>query len=123
MEIFNVDALAEVKRRIRLKGVVHDVIELSVQGFINNITAAEANEKARLAADAAGGEVTAAEVLRRTIEDNVSSILESIPSAPREDLLAMPLRSLAKILEFIRGELDGNVVAASSTEGATEKKD
>ena len=40
MKVLNLDGFAQVKRQMTLKGVNHDVLETSVQQFIDNLAAA-----------------------------------------------------------------------------------
>ena len=45
MKVLNLDGFAQVKRQMTLKGVNHDVLETSVQQFIDNLAAAAPNIK------------------------------------------------------------------------------
>lgn len=97
MKILNLDGFAQVKRQIMLKGVAHDVREISVQQFIDNLKAAEDLEKA------ANNEP---EKLSAQIESSVKAICDSIPTLNKDELRAMPIEAIAAVLKFIRGEMD-----------------
>lgn len=103
MKILNIDDFAEVKRKITFKGVTHDVVETSVQQFINNLRAAEELEKA-------GGDMTPAN-LSSQIENSVTAICESVPTLKKEDLMPLKIEAIAAIMKFIRGDLDEAVSA------------
>lgn len=96
MKVLNIDALAQVKRQIKMNGRDHDVVETSVQKFIDNLKAAENLEAAR------GEPLKLSEQMEKTID----TIIESVPTMPREDLTGKPMEMLTVILNFLRGELD-----------------
>lgn len=117
MKVLNLDGFAQVKRQLSLNGKSHNVLETSVQQFIDNLAAAEALE--------AKGEKTP-ETLSRQVQASVDAILQSVPSMAREELVALSIDALSTILKFIRGEIDPEVTPAAATEqagGADEKKD
>ena len=117
MKVLNLDGFAQVKRQLTLKGVNHDVLETSVQQFIDNLAAAEALE--------AKGEKTL-ETLSQQVKASVDAILESVPTIDRADLVALPIEALSAIMKFIRGELDPDVTgvqADGQPEGEAAKKD
>ena len=117
MKVLILDGFAQVKRQMTLKGVNHDVLETSVQQFIDNLAAAEALE--------AKGEKTP-ETLSQQVKASVDAILESVPTIDRADLVALPIEALSAIMKFIRGELDPDVVGAQAgeqPEGEAAKKD
>lgn len=105
MKVLNLDGFAQVKRQMTLKGVNHDVLETSVQQFIDNLAAAEALE--------AKGEKTP-ETLSQQVKASVDAILESVPTIDRADLVALPIEALSAIMKFIRGELDPDVVSGKA---------
>lgn len=121
MKVLNLDGFAQVKRQLSFKGQSHDVLETSVQQFIDNLAAAEALE--------AKGEKTP-ETLSAQIKQSVDAILASVPSMPPYELLALPIEALSAIMQFIRGELDPDVTlkpeksnpAADASEGQDAKK-
>lgn len=118
MKVLNLDGFAQVKRQLSLKGKSHDVLETSVQQFIDNLAAAEALE--------AKGEKTP-ETLSRQVQASVDAILQSVPSMAREELVGLSIDALSTILKFIRGEIDPETpatpAAAEQAEGADTKKD
>lgn len=109
MKILNIDAFAEVKRTLVFKGVSHAVEEISVQGFIDNLKAAEALE-------AAGGDKT----LSKSFEDAVVAIRQAIPTIPEDAVRGMKLPAMTAVMQFIRGDLDP--VEKSAEGDVTEKK-
>lgn len=115
MEILNLDNFAEVKRQVTIKGTSYDVLEISVQNFVNNLKAAELLDEAV----AAGKEPVV-----ESIELSIRSIRASIPSMPEDVVRALGLSVMYKLLAFIRGELDPTVAqpAAPAAEGADAKK-
>lgn len=118
MKVLNLDSFAQVKRQLQLAGVTHDVLEVSVQQFINNLKAAEDLESK--------GQKTP-ETLSAQVEASVSAILESVPTLQREQLVSRPIEALTAIMQFIRGEMDPDVATAPATadntaEGGDEKK-
>lgn len=118
MKILNIDELAQVKRQVKWKGVNHDVVETSVQQFIDSLKAAESLESAK----------DEPEKLSKQIENSVDSILSSIPSMKREDLAGAPFETLTAMMKFIRGELDPDIASKAKPEGegaakTSKKKD
>lgn len=117
MKILNIDTFAQVKRQISSKGKNHDVVETSVQKFIDSLKAAEELE--------AAGKSGQPEKLSAQVEASVNVILESIPTFPREELVNKPIETLGAILKFIRGEYDpegGDAPAAPAAEEGGEGK-
>lgn len=117
MKVLNLDSFAQVKRQLQLGGKNHDVREVSVQQFVNNLKAAEDMESR--------GEKQP-ETLSAQVEASVAAILDSVPTLAREDLVALPIEALSAILKFIRGEMDPDGVAAQggdTAEGGEQKKD
>lgn len=98
MKILNLDEFAQVKRHLTLRGKQHDVLEVSVQQFINNLKAAEELESK------GEGEGT----LSRQVENSVSAIRDVVPSLERADLVSLPIEAIATILKFLRGEFDSS---------------
>lgn len=116
MKVLNLDGFAQVKRQLSLNGKNHNVLETSVQQFIDNLAAAEALE--------ASGE-KAPETLSRQVKASVDAILQSVPTMTREELVGLSIESLSTILKFIRGEIDpeeSTSAAAAEQAGGTEAK-
>lgn len=118
MEILNIDAFAETKRQIKLRGEVYSVEESTVQQFINNLKAAEDLEKS-------GKEQGFIE----SFEGSVKVISEAIPTLDQAEIRKFKMPAMLAVLQFIRGELDptmleGNVSkeAVKTEEGAGPKK-
>lgn len=109
-KILNIDHFAQVKRQLSFKGELHDVLEVSVQQFIDNLKAAE-----ELEASGAAPEDLRTQKLSAAVETSVKAVVGSIPSFPEAELRKLPIEALQAILKFIRGEMDPDV-----TEGAPE---
>ncbi|MCY1200489.1 hypothetical protein D9M72_119190 [compost metagenome] len=99
MKILNLDQYAEVKRRVTLKGIKHDVEEVSVQDFVNNFAAAE-----KLEADHANGVP-----MGEGVNLSVRAIMASVPTLDEATIRALKMPQMAALLQFIRGELDPEV--------------
>jgi hypothetical protein len=96
MKILSLDNFAQVKRQLTLRGKQHDVLEVSVQQFINNLKNAEELESK--------GQTEGA--LSLQVENSVSAICDVVPSLERADLVSLPIEAIATILKFLRGEFD-----------------
>ena len=112
MKILNLDSYAEVKRQVTLGGVKHDVRELSVQDFVNNMSAAEKLER----------ESTDGVPTKEGVDLSVKVILASVPTLDEVVVRGMAMVAMSALLQFIRGDLDPDVVSAPVAEGAEEKK-
>lgn len=117
MEILNIDALAAPKRQLTLKGVSHEVLDLSVQDFIDNMTAANKLEASKL-----GGAEEAMESMRLSM----IMIKRSVPTLGDAEIARLNPNQVGVLLQFIRGELDKGIGAlnqpASAGGEADEKK-
>ena len=113
MQILNIDALTTVKRQVTIDAVQHDVCEISVQQFIDNLAA---NEK--LEADNAAGVP-----LGKSLELSIAAINESIPTLPEERIRKLPLEAMSTLMKFIRGDFDpqGDAATATAVEGAVQE--
>jgi len=113
MKILNLDSFAAVKRQLVLGGKPHDVLETTVQAFIDNLVAAEAMDKAA----AQNGDTV---LLSEQVGKSVDAIIASVPTLPREELMARPIEVLTAIMKFIRGELDPDTVGDAPKESTEE---
>ncbi len=120
MKILNLDSYAAVKRQVTLAGVSHNVEELSVQQFIDNLAAAE-----ELEAEAAKGDMP----IGRGMQLSVEQAKKAVPTLSEDVLRALKMSQMAALLQFIRGELDPDAGPASAVasdpdapEGAEAKK-
>jgi hypothetical protein len=116
MKILNIDTFAKVDRQITLGGVTFAVEEPTLQQFIDNLKAAEDLEKSTKA----GATVP----LSKSFDIAVETIKQSIPTMDEQIIRSLKVPAVTAILQFIRGELDPEVVAgAPAAEGdAVEKK-
>lgn len=122
MKILNLDQYAEVKRKVTLKGVSHDVEEVSVQDFVNNYSAAEQLEKDHVDGVPLG----------KGVEMSILAIRASVPTLEDATIRALKMPQMSALLQFIRGELDPEIAgmhAGTATpqgdaapEGADAKK-
>jgi hypothetical protein len=113
MKVLNIDTFAQVKRQLVANGQAHDVLELSVQQFIDNLKAAEDLE-------AKGQGPATAEKLSQQVENSVQAILQSVPTLPHDYLRSRPVEALSAILKFIRGEMDPDNLTPSAAIPAGE---
>ena len=100
MQVLNIDNFAQVKRQLVFKGKTHDIIEVSVQDFIDNLKAAEELE---------GSGDSAPEKLSQQMSNAVDAICKSAPTLPRDEFIKRPVEVLSAVLRFIRGEDEPNV--------------
>lgn len=110
MKILNIDAFATVTRKLSLAGQTYAIEELSVQQFIDNLKAAEQLEKEG-----------ASEDVGKSLEQAILVVRQAVPTMPEALVRTLKVPAMTAVLQFIRGELDGEDVA----EGApadTEKK-
>lgn len=112
-QVLNIDDFARVERVLRFKGVDHEIKELTVQQFIDNLKQAEELEKA-------GKLKNAPENLSAQVESTVKNILESVPTFPENELRALKVPALTAIMHFIRGDMDKEVGVGVAEDG--EKK-
>jgi hypothetical protein len=114
MKILNVDQYTSANRQISYAGKTYPVEEPNVQQFIDNLKAAEELEKSE----------EKNESLANSFEQAVKSIKQAIPSMPEETIRALKLPAITAILQFVRGELDPDVISPKKeeTESGAEKK-
>jgi len=100
MKILNLDTLPTTtpRRQITVGGITYDVLEMSVEGFIET----------NLAADRLEG-VTDLEV---QLNETVASIKRDVPTIPEDVLRKLPLEKLGVLASFIRGMFDPDAPAA-----------
>jgi hypothetical protein len=123
VKILNIDALAAPKRALRLKNVEYPIREITVQEFIDSMTAMEELEAQRAAeekAAAESGEVAQAGEPAKPkqsllVKLYVDMVMELVPTAPREELTRLPLMAIITVLKFCRGD-DDEIVASVTAE-------
>lgn len=106
MKTLNLDALAKTNRTLTLGGVDYEVVEMTVENFI------ETTKAAQKLGDSAG--------VVEQMEAAIDMILRSIPSMDKGVLGKLSLEQLTTIVKFVRGELDEK--EAPAAEGAAEGK-
>ena len=90
-KVFNVDALSKESREIVLKGITHEVREMSVDDFLAAMKTADELEQAT------GPEAQ--------IEALVKTVNRAIPTLSITDIRNMPFDHLNAIQQFIRGDI------------------
>lgn len=103
-KVFNVDALAKESREIVLKGVTHQVREMSVDDFLAAMKTADELENKD-----AGPETQ--------INALVSTVHRAIPTLTVEECRVMPFEHLNAISQFIRGEIPDGLKEVPVEEG------
>lgn len=92
MKTLNLDALAKTNRTITLGGKDYEVVEMTVENFIETTKAAEK----------LGDSASFVEQMEAAIE----MILRSVPTIERNTLNRLSLEQLTTIVKFVRGDLD-----------------
>lgn len=108
-KVLNIDTLSSDPRTLVLAGVEHEVLEMSVENFIETTKQAELLQNT----DAA---------LTAQVEAAVDLIQRSVPTAPRDLLLKLKLRHLQTIVAFVRGDDVQEEALAQPEEQASEGK-
>jgi hypothetical protein len=98
MEILNLDELVAPKRTVKLKGRDYPVAEMSVQSFVEIYADAKA----------LGENVDPAQNMEATIR----LLTKYLPTMEETTLRALPIEAIAKLTQFVRGELDKEVLSA-----------
>lgn len=99
-KILNVDGLTKEKKEIVLKGVSHEIKEMSVDDFLATMDTASKLDK-----DASP---------KAQIDAVVAMIVRAIPSLDEKDIRALPFEQLNAIASFIRGEIPDEIKDAVS---------
>jgi hypothetical protein len=110
MKILNIDDYAEANRKITIKGISYPIEEPTVQQFIDNMKAAELLESS--------GQP---ETMVRSFEQAVVAVNQAIPSLPLQQIRELKLHAMTAILQFIRGEFQGNSEAQAESEANVAK--
>lgn len=98
MKVLNLDELAAPKRTVTLKGVDYPVAEMSVQTFI-----AIYKDAKDLGEDPDPA---------KNMDATIKLLTRYLPTMQEETLRTLPIEAIAKLTQFVRGELDKEVVAA-----------
>lgn len=108
MEILNIDDLMpKSKRAIKLGGVEHEVVEMSVQMFIESV--AEANKLKQLPHDST-----------EHLESTIRLVNRAIPSLAADVIRSLPMDVLGTIVQFINGELDEEIKKGKAAQDESE---
>lgn len=103
-KIFNVDELAKEERSIVLKGVTHQVVEMSVDSYLKTMAIAKALDQ---------------EENKSSQEAQVNAVLKTIvlgiPTLNEETLRVLPFEQMNAIAQFVRGEIPDALKDAVST--------
>lgn len=110
MKVLNLDKLStKGQRQLRLGGVDHTVLPMTVGNYVETTLAAERMVDA--------GDTSFSTELRET----VAMIRRSVPSASEEELSGLELQQLRAIVEFIKGDDSG--ADEGQVEGQPEGQD
>lgn len=118
MKVLNLDSLVKVDKSVKLKGVEHNVCEMSVDDFI------VANQEAkRIAAlkDAPDSEDKSVQELNSSIK----LLNRVLPSIAEAELRGLTFSQLNALMDFVNGILEeeaGQAPVALEGEGADAKK-
>lgn len=107
MKTLNLDALAKTNRTLTIGGINYEVVEMTVENFI------ETTKAAQKLGDSAG--------IVEQMEAAIDMILRSIPGMEKSVLSNLNLEQLMTIVKFVRGEMDG-IEETPAAEGADEGK-
>lgn len=99
MKTLNLDTFAKAERTITIAGKTYEVMEMTVENFIETTRAAE-----RLGDSASFVD---------QVEETISMILRSVPTIDRDVLKKLSLEQMTTIVKFIRGDMDEQI----ATEG------
>jgi hypothetical protein len=113
LNILNIDALAAPKRVLTLGGKSYEVLDLSVQDFIDNLAAAQKLEAAKL-----GDAEAAIESMRLSL----AMIKRSVPGLHENQIAGLNPDQVAKLMQFIRGELDQAAAPAENASADADEK-
>ncbi len=108
MKALNLDDLSKESRTITLDGVVHEVLDMSVENFI------ETQRKS----DQLGENATDVE----QIEAYVEMIARSVPSLGSPKLRSLSVDKLTRILKFLNGVYDEEAKVVIEAAADLEKK-
>lgn len=92
MKTLNLDALAKSNRTLTLNGKTHDVLEMTVENFIETTKAAD-----ELGEDAS---------ISVQMEATIKMISRSVPTVESTELRKLTLEQLTTIVKYVRGDFD-----------------
>ncbi len=106
MKTLNLDALAKSNRTLTLNGKTHNVLEMTVENFIETTKAA----------DELGEDASAPVQMEATIK----MISRSVPSVEPAELRKLTLEQLTTIIKYVRGDFDNADDGVPASESPTE---
>ena len=101
LKVLNIDTLSKQERVIVLGGVEHKVHEMSVENFLETTAALNEIEASGFSLD-------------KQVLGTVDMIMRSVPTAPRELLVKVPMSQLQTIVAYVRGD---EIVQEQQVEG------
>lgn len=107
----NVDDLAPEKKVLTLKGIDHEMHEVTVKEFIEITQTADKD-----------GKVMKDLPVYEQVTMLIQQIVKAFPTAPIEDLESLSLPQLTAILKFTAGILEEESEAKEDVKSATSKK-
>lgn len=94
MDVLNLDELSKQTRTITIKGQSHEVIDMTVEDFIETTKAIEEMEKKEKVSDV--DEVVSA----------IGIISRRVPTLSVDELNKLSMEKLSLIMKFIQGQMD-----------------
>lgn len=99
-KILNVDGLAKERKEIVLKGVTHEIREMSVDDFLVTMATADKLEKDSTP--------------KAQVDAIISMVSRAIPTLTEAETRSLPFEQINAIAAFIRGELPDEIKDAIS---------
>lgn len=117
MNVLNLDELSQQTRTITIKGVAHEVVDMTVEDFIETSKAIEALKKAESDKNTTESDKTVGQV-----KHAIDMICRRVPTLTPADLSKLSMEKLSLIMKFIQGEMDEKVTTEGSKGEDPEKK-
>jgi hypothetical protein len=108
MKALNLDVLSREVRTITLGGLDHEVIDMTVEDFIETSRAIDELEK--------DTSVTS------QLESSIAMICRRVPTLTPEQLKKLSLEKLTLILKFIKGDMDDEKTEQTAQEAGDQEK-
>lgn len=109
-KVFNVDELAKEVRAIKLFGVEHPVVEMTVDSYLKTMAIAKELDKAENKSNQ-----------EAQIDAVIQTIVLAVPTLDSATLRSLPFDQMNAIAQFVRGEVpDALKEAVETVEVATE---
>jgi hypothetical protein len=116
MKVLNLDSMVKVTKSVTLKGVEHEVKEMSVDDFVF------ANAEAKKLESIKAGDQTVGDQTVAMCESMVALLDRVIPTIGAQQLRGLSFNQLDALTAFVNGILEEETQNAPLPEGANEKK-